>query len=574
MTEKINFGKNQEFYLKNKLYIKEGETLEQRIDEIVGVVRKHQHKYQDLGLADRVKKLIVDKVLIPSTPQLANAGRYEKEGTSPLPCSCNVITVGNSIQDIYYSIGETAMLSKLGAGVGANIEQIFPKGTEIEKGFFSNSKLDWAEDIVRTAQKVSQSSVRRGYAVVFDSITSPEFYDLLKRVDRTNPDKSDPFATNNLGIHIPKGFMEEMEAGNKDYQKRFLTLVQKRKQTGNIYVVFDSNMDKNKSEVYERQNVTPSLTNICTESSTPAYKDKTFACVLASLNLTKWDYIKKNPQAIKDSYIFLDIMVEEYIELTEGVPFLEKARRSAIEKRDVALGTLGFHDYIQEKGCAFGDVQSRVINKSIYKTIQKYCKETNIELANTLGACPMAKEVGLNFRNVSMNMIAPNKTTSFIAGDDVLYPSGVSLGIEPIMSNYFVKDLAGISVTFKNRRLEKVLEELGKNTPEVWQSISDNIGSVSHLDFLSDYHKRLFKTFAEISPKDIIDLASDRQEFIDMAQSINLVSRNNYSIQDLYDIHKYAYDKGIKTLYYMYPQAHAVFATDGDRWDACESCAD
>src|SRR5699024_7584100 len=186
----------------------------------------------------------------------------------------------------------------------------------------------------------------------------------------------------------------------------------------------------------------------------------------------------------------------------------------------------------------------------------------------------MAREVGLNLRNVSMNMIAPNKTTSFIAGDDELYPSGVSLGIEPIMSNYFVKDLAGISVTFKNRRLEKVLEELGKNTPEVWQSISDNIGSVSHLDFLSDYHKRLFKTFAEISPKDIIDLASDRQEFIDMAQSINLVSRNNYSIQDLYDIHKYAYDKGIKTLYYMYPQAHAVFATDGDRWDACESCAD
>src|SRR5699024_10759853 len=244
-----------------------------------------------------------------------------------------------SIQDIYYSIGETAMLSKLGAGVGANIEKIFPKGTEIEKGFFSNSKLDWAEDIVRTAQKVSQSSVRRGYAVVFDSITSPEFYDLLKRVDRTNPDKNDPFATNNLGIHIPKGFMEEMEAGNKDYQKRFLTLVQKRKQTGNIYVVFDSNMDKNKSEVYERQNVTPSLTNICTESSTPAYKDKTFACVLASLNITKWDYIKKNPQAIKDSYAFLDIMVEEYIELTEGVPFLEKARRSAIEKRDVALGT-------------------------------------------------------------------------------------------------------------------------------------------------------------------------------------------------------------------------------------------
>lgn len=574
MTKKINYGKNQEFYLKQKLYVKEGETVEQRINKIVGTVRKHQHKYKDEGLADRIYDLIVNKVLIPSTPQLANAGRYNKTGTSPLPCSCNVITVGNSIQDIYYSIAETAMLSKLGAGVGANIEGIYPKGTEIEKGFYSNSKLDWGEDIVRTAQKVSQSSVRRGYAVIFDSITSPEYYDLLKRVDRTNPDKSDPFASNNLGVHIPKGFMEEMANGNKDYQKRFLTLLQKRKQTGNIYIVFDENMDKNKSEVYEKLELTPSLSNICVESSTPAFKDKTFSCVLASLNLTKWDYIKKNPQAIKDSYLFLDIMVEEYIELTEGVPFLEKARKSAIEKRDVALGTLGFHDYIQSKGCAFGDVQSRVLNRDIYKTLQKYCKETNIELANLLGACSMAKEAGLNYRNVSMNMIAPNKTTSFLAGDDDEYPNGVSLGIEPHMSNYYVKDLAGISTTYKNKRLEAVLESLGKNTPEVWQSISDNLGSVQHLDFLSDSHKRIFKTFSEISPKDILDLASDRQKYIDMSQSINLVARSNYTVQDLYDIHKYAYDKGIKTLYYMYPQSHAVFAKDGGRWDACEACED
>src|SRR5690625_3323654 len=227
---KINYGKNQIAYMKNKNYLQEGETIEERIDSIVGVVRKHQGKYKDGDLANRIYKLLVNKILIPSTPQLANAGRYSKTVTSPLPCSCNIITVGNSIQEIYYSISETAMLSKLGSGVGANISDIFPKGTRVEEGFFSNPKLDWAEDIVRTAQKVAQNSVRRGYAVVFEDITSPEFYDLLGRMDRTNPNKYDPFASNNIGIHIPKGFMEEMQKGNVEYKKRFLTLLQKRKQ--------------------------------------------------------------------------------------------------------------------------------------------------------------------------------------------------------------------------------------------------------------------------------------------------------------------------------------------------------
>ena len=157
--------------------------------------------------------------------------------------------------------------------------------------------------------------------------------------------------------------------------------------------------------------------------------------------------------------------------------------------------------------------------------------------------------------------------TSFICGN-------TTPGIEPNRSNTFLKALAGIQTVVKNKYLKKKLQELEKDTPEVWDSIVENIGSVQHLDFLDDDAKAVFKTASEISPKDIINLASDRQQYIDMSQSLNLFNRPNYTLKDIYDIHMYAFERDIKTLYYFYPQVHSAFERDGDKWDTCESCAD
>ena len=569
----LNFGEKQIEFLKNKTYLIGEETIEERINSIIDVVKNYESKYSE-GLGDRIKDLIERKIFCPSTPQWANVGRKKVGNTTPLPCSCNIITVPNSIQGIYYSIGETAMLSKLGAGVGADFTNVVEENTPLDEGFFSNSKLDWGEDLIRASQKVSQGSTRRGYAVYFDSILSKDLPKLLDRTDKRNPNKHDPFIDNNIGIFIPDNFVEEMRSGNTEYQKLFLKVLKIRKATGKVYLVFETNLNKNQSLVYKRLNHKVVATNICTEVVTPAYDDKTFSCIIASLNLVHWDYIKANKWIIRDCYMFLDIMVEEYIRLSEGVPFLEKARKSAIEKRDIGLGTLGFHDYIQEKGYAFGDIGSRLVNKDIYSTLREVCDGVNIELAEKLGACSMALEAGLNWRNVSQMMIAPNKTTSFLAGDPIESPSGVSLSIEPIMSNYNIKALAGIQEVYKNPRLIKLLESKGKNDADIWESILLNLGSVQHLNFLTKEEKEVYKTFAEISPKDILDLAADRQVYIDMAQSINLVTRPNYTLNDIYDIHMYAYDRGIKTLYYMYPQAHASVEQNGAKWNECVSCAD
>ena len=561
------YDKNALTFFKNKQYTREGQSLDERILEIVEKVREYEHLYSD-GLADRIRDLIERRVLIPSTPQWSNFGRPKEEGskTQPLNCSCNIVNYTDSIAGIYFSHGEVAMLSKLGAGVGASFLHVSETGTEIDKGFFSNDKLDWIEDSVRVAQKVSQTN-RRGYTVPFISIEDKSFYDLMARADKKNPNKYDPLVTNNIGIILPEDFWDKF-AEDRELKKRFLQVIQQRESKGKIYLLDVRNSNKNLSPVYEKLGHEVDTTNICTEVLSPSYSDKTMTCIIASLNLAHWDEIKENKQIIKDAYMFLDINVEEYIKLTEGVPFLERARKSAIDKRDIGLGTMAFHTYLQSKGFAFGDVGSRILNNQIFSTIREVGEEYAKEIGEKLGSPTLCQEAGMVRRNVSLMAIAPNKSSAMFAGN-------VSGGIEPYISNYFVNDLAGVHSIFKNPYLQKALEQYEKNTDEVWESISKNSGSVQHLEFLTQEHKDVFRTANEISPKDMIDLAADRQKYIDMAQSFNLFGRPNYTTQDVYNMHKYAFDRGIKTLYYYYPAGHAAIEkTNGEAWDDCVSCAD
>lgn len=560
----MSYGEKQLEFMEKKRYLN-GVSLKERISQMANKVREYESQYY-VGLADRIEDLISRQVLSPSTPQWSNLAVAKGNGSTPLPASCYITAPQNSIQGIYYAIGETAMMSKLGGGVGADFTNLYDGGTLLKDGFYTNSKLDWVEDLVRAGQKVSQGNQRRGYSVPFISIDDGEFWQLIERADKKNPDKKDPLVSNNVGVILPMGFRDRLKT-DKEAQKRFMKCVTIREATGKLYLIDVENCNKNQSPVYQILGQEVSSSNICTEITTPKYDDKSFVCVICALNLVHWDEIKADPQIIKDALIFLDICVSEFIKLTDGVPFMEKARRSAIEKRDIGLGTLGFHEYLQMNDCAFGDINSRCINYEIYSTIQQYANEYAYEYGLKLGSPKMCEDANLVRRNVSLMTIAPNKSTSFLMDE-------TSLGIEPFFSNYFVKSLAGIETTFKNKSLKKLLQQKGEDTQEVWDSILKNLGSVQHLDFLTKHEKAVYKTAVEISPKDMIDLAAERQPFIDMSQSLNLWNRPNYSKQDIYDIHKYAFDRGIKTLYYFFPQGHASIEKSGERWDFCESCAD
>lgn len=540
-----------------------GQTPEERYRDIVNRIKDYEVDYKLDGLSERVSGYIEEGIYSFASPTLSNFGLKTEEKHPPLPASCNIITVGNSINKIYYSIYEAAMLSKNGAGVGANFDKVIQKGTLIEKNLYSNTKLDWIEPFVRAGKNVAQGGVRRGYGAPFLSIEDSDFDSLMDKVRNTNVDNSSILINNTVGIQIPKGFMDKIESGDREAQRRMFKVLFRRVESGRIYMIFEDNTDINKSPIYENLNLNPVASNMCTECLTPLIDDLTFNCILLSLNVTKWDNI--HPQTIKDAIYTLDIINEEYINLTKDRKGLMRSRKSAIEKRDIGLGAIGFHSLLQKRGIVFGDMESRFLNREIFSTIQKYSIEASEDLAKTLGAPKMCEDAGVNRRNVSLNMIAPNKSTSVIMN--------TSLGIEPYMSNYFTKKIAHIEKVVKNPNLEELLESKGLNTNDVWNSIMQNNGSVSHLSDLSEKEIKIFRTFSEISPKDIIDLAADRQKYIDMAQSINLMNRPNYTMKDIWEIHKYAHNRGIKTLYYFYPQAHASIEKEGGKWDECESCA-
>lgn len=562
---KLEFlGKDQREFLEVGNY-HVGQTLEERFKDIENCILSYSNTYGE-EMCKYIVELIDQNILSLSTPEIANLGKKKIGNTVPLVASCHNVTVGNSIYDIYSSNLEVAMLSKLGGGVGIDFDELPQKGTEVSPGFFSNSKLDWIEALIDTSQKVSQSGVRRGFATPYIDIEDSEFYDLLKKVDKKNTDKS-VLIDNTIGVKVRDSFIQKFEAGDKDARKRWVALITARKETGNIYISFIGNMNKNQQTVFKLLNMSIETANICTEFTQPNIEGHTPTCILLAYNLNYWDIIKEDDTIITAGVYLADIVCEEYIKGSEGVRGLEKARKSVIETRNIGLGALGFHELLQSKGYSFGGVESRILNKEIFSTIRYYVNKATFELAVKLGSCKLASDAGLVQRHASLMMVAPNKSTGYLC-------NATSIGIEPFFSNIFSKKLAKKTATVRNRNLEKLLDSKGKNNKDVWKSIGNNLGSVQHLDFLSKEEKEIYLTFSEISPKDIIDLAADRQEFIDMSQSLNLMNRPNYSTKDLHDIHMYAYKRGIKTLYYFYPQAHATIEQEGKKWDSCVSCAD
>lgn len=543
-----------------------GQTVEERYREIFDCILSYSDSY-GADNCNRIVELIEQNILSLSTPQIANLGKKKVGNTVPLPASCHNVTVGNSIYDIYSSNLEVAMLSKLGGGVGVDFDDVCQKGTQLDENFYSNSKLDWIKAIIDTSQKVSQNGVRRGFATPYIDIEDVEFFDLLKEVSKKNTDNKSVLVDNTIGINVRDSFIEKLDNKDKEAQKRWAALLNIRKESGNVYISFIGNMNKNCQPAFKKLGLEVCTSNICTEFVQPKIEGITPTCVLAALNLNHWDKIESDPNIIKMGIYFLDIVCEEYIKNGSGIRGIEKAVRGVIETRNIGLGTLGLHELFQSNDMAFGDVRSRALNKKIYSTIREYSDIATRELAEILGPCKVCADAGIVARNASLMMIAPNKSTGYLC-------KATSIGVEPFFSNIFVKKLAKITVTYKNRNLERLLESKGKNTKDVWDSISKNLGSVLHLDFLTEEEKNIFLTMSEISPKDIIDLASDRQKYIDMSQSLNLINRPNYTLKDLHNIHMYAYEKGVKTLYYFYPQAHATIEQDGKRWDDCISCAD
>jgi len=283
------------------------------------------------------------------------------------------------------------------------------------------------------------------------------------------------------------------------------------------------------------------VTHNCAEISLHSDEKYSFVCVLSSINLEHWDAIKST-DAVETLIYFLDTVNEEFVRKSKDLPFMEHPYNFAKDHRALGLGVLGWHSYLQSKMIPFDSFEANLENVSIFKTISERCKAATTKLADVLGEPDILK--GYGARNTHTMAIAPTTSSSFILGQ-------VSPSIEPLNSNYFVKRLAKGNFTYRNPYLVDLLKAKNKDDANTWHSILTHGGSVQHLDFMDDHEKNVFKTFSEISPKQVIIQAAQRQQHIDQGQSLNIMIPPGTKAKLVSDLMIFAWEQGVKSLYYQ-----------------------
>jgi len=520
-------------------YLLPGETPRDAYMRVATTVAKRLYRPE---MADTFFDYIWKGWLCLASPVLSNTGTDRG-----LPISCFGIDVADSIQDIGKKNLEMMLLAKHGGGVGIGVNMIRPAGANITNNGTSDGVVPFCKIYDSTILATNQGSVRRGAASVNINIEHDDFEEWLEiREPKGDVNRQ------SLNLHqcavVGDKFMRAIEAGDKAARRKWSKLIQKRKATGEPYVLFKGNTNKQNPQAYKDNALKVHMTNICSEIVLHTDESHSFVCCLSSLNLAKYDEWR-NTNLIYDSIWFLDGVLEEFIQRAKYRYGFENAVRSAEKGRALGLGVLGWHTYLQEKGLPFEGLSAQFETRRIFSQIKIESERASRALAETYGEPLWCR--GTGFRNTHLRAIAPTVSNSKLSGN-------VSPGIEPWAANVFTEQTAKGTFIRKNPTLIKVLRKHKLNNEEIWNKILADGGSVQNISELEDITiahdipvKEVFKTFKEINQLELVNQAGIRQQYIDQSVSLNLAFPSQATPKWINKVHMEAWKKGIKTLYYV-----------------------
>jgi len=521
-------------------YLLNGETPRDAYNRVCSTVARRLDKPE---LSETFFKYIWKGWLCLASPVLSNTGTDRG-----LPISCFGIDVADSINDIGKKNLEMMLLAKHGGGVGIGINQIRPAGSKIKGNGTSDGVVPFCKIYDSTILATNQGSVRRGAASVNINIDHPDFEEWLEiREPKGDVNRQ------SLNLHqcavVGDKFMRRLEQGNQEARRKWGRLLQKRKATGEPYILFKGNTNKNNPEAYKQNGLKVHMTNICSEITLHTDESHSFVCCLSSLNLAKYDEWK-DTNIIYDAIWFLDGVLEEFIQRAKGKIGFENSVRSAEKGRALGLGALGWHTYLQEKGLPFEGLLSQFETRKIFSQIKIESERASMDLAEVFGEPLWC--VGTGMRNTHLRAIAPTVSNSKLSGN-------VSPGIEPWAANVFTEQSAKGTFIRKNPTLESVLNDCGLDNEETWAKILEDGGSVQGIKKLDDIlmgdhdipAKDVFKTFKEINQLELVNQAGLRQQYIDQSVSLNLAFPSEATPKWINQVHMDAWKKGVKTLYYV-----------------------
>jgi ribonucleoside-diphosphate reductase alpha chain len=510
----------------------------------------------DAAHAQRVYDYISRMWFMPATPVLSNGGTERG-----LPISCFLNEASDSLEGIVGLWNENVWLASKGGGIGSYWGNLRSIGEKVGMNGKTSGVIPFIRVMDSLTLAISQGSLRRGSAAVYLPVWHPEIEEFIEMRRPTGGDPNRKALNLHQGILVPDAFMRAVESDSEwaltspkdrsvvrriSARSLWIRILNARIETGEPYLIFSDQVNRSLPEHQKLAGLEVKTSNLCSEITLPTGidqhgKQRTAVCCLSSINFETYDEWRDHPLFVEDVMRFLDNVLQDFIDRAPAG--MERAKYSAMRERSVGLGVMGFHSFLQAREIPFESVMAKVWNKRLFRDLRIAADAASRKLAEERGPCPDAEEYGIMERFSNKLAIAPTASISIIAGN-------ASPGIEPIAANVFLQKTLSGSFSVRNRHLQQLLAARGKDTDEVWSSITLTAGSVQHLDFLTQHEKDVYKTAFELDQRWVVEHAADRTPFVCQSQSVNLFLPGDVHKRDLHQIHLLAWKRGMKSLYY------------------------
>ena len=538
----------------SKGYLLPGETPKKAYRRVANAAARRLGKPE---LENKFFKIIWNGWLGLASPVISNMGTDRG-----LPISCFGVDTPDSIRGISLTNAELMKLTSQGGGVGISVSRIRPRGAQIAGNGKSEGVVPWCKIYDSAIIATNQGNVRRGAASVNLDVNHPDIKEYLQ-IRRPKGDPNRHCLNLHQCVVVDDPFMRKLESRDQEVMALWAEILKSRMETGEPYIMYKDNVNKNNPISYMMNNLEVSMTNICTEITLFTDEEHSFICCLSSLNLAKYEEWK-DTDTVELATWFLDGVMQEFIDKSNGKDSLKRTHNHAKKGRALGLGVMGWHTFLQQKQLPFNSIASTAHTHNIFSDIRNKAEKASRDLADEYGEPVWCRGTGM--RNTHLLAIAPTVSNSVITG-------GISAGIEPLPANIYTFNGAKGTFIRKNKVLQDILIEKGEDKDKWWDQMLKDGGSVQNLpdNILSQENKELFFTFSEINQLELVRQSAIRQRYLDQTQSLNLSFDPNDSPKWINQVHIEAWKLGVKTLYYL--RTDSVIKGDlGSRMADCISC--